>query len=187
MRKSILALVVLALFPAFAEEGASLPSSPATFANPVIPHDFPDPTFWAGGDGWFYGTATGGGTLKTIHRSRDLVAWEDTKQPTIAPADLPKLHAFARTFWAPDMVKVGDAYRLYVTQFVSSDTNRLVVLTGAKPQGPFRFAGVVVENWKFGKKDLGIDSEVVRDADGWPWFETGALLPRENKPRVTVR
>ena len=68
------------------------------------------------------------------------MAWEDTKQPTIAPEDLPKLHAFAKTFWAPDMVKVGDSYRLYVTQFVSSDTNRLVVLTGAKPQGPFRFA-----------------------------------------------
>lgn len=162
-----------------------LPSAPATFANPVIPHDFPDPTFWEGGDGWFYGTATGGGTLKTVHRSRDLVAWEDTKQPTIAPEDLPKLHAFAKTFWAPDMVKVGDSYRLYVTQFISSDTNRLVVLTGAKPQGPFRFAGVVVENWKFGKKDLGIDSEVVRDADGTLRLFIGSVAGGVWRTRLT--
>lgn len=153
-----------------AEDGADIVKGDM-YENPVIREDFPDPTFWSGDDGWVYGTATG---LKTIRRSRNLVDWEDTHVPQIATEDVASLEMFSRQFWAPDVIKIGNRYLLYVTQFVNSDSNRLVCCESATPGGPFRFRSVVVESWKIGKRDCAIDSDVVRDQDGL-WLFIGSV------------
>ena len=141
------------------------------YANPVIPKNFPDPTFWTGNDGWVYGVATG---PSTIHRSRDLVTWEDTGVPPIEPKSLAELKKFSGHFWAPDVAKVNGRYLLYITQFVSSERNRLVVLECDRPTGPFALRNVVLENWKFGKCDLGIDADVVPEGDSL-WLFVGSV------------
>ena len=142
-----------------------------TYENPVIGQDWPDPTFWQAPDGWVYGVAT---CLKTTMQSRDLVHWEDTRVAPITDADRAELAKFANSFWAPDAVKVGDEWRLYVTQFKSSDTNRLVVLSARDPRGPFRYRGVVLENWKKGIRDCAIDADVVPDG-GRLWLFIGSV------------
>lgn len=140
-----------------------------TFENPVIKTDWPDPTFWRDGD-TYYGAATG---LKEIRASRDLIRWEPIG-PVVDAAAKSNLVAFSRSLWAPDAVKMGDEWHIYVTQFVTSDTNRLVCLSSSCPRGPFRFRSVVFDNREFGIRDLAIDSEVVV-ADGKTWLFTGSV------------
>lgn len=141
------------------------------FDNPVIAENFPDPTFWKGDDGWYYGTATG---LQTIRRSRDLVTWEDTGVHPLQEADLSELRKFSGNFWAPDVIRVGKTYNLYFTQFVSSDTNRLVCATSDRAEGPFKVRSIVLESWKRGKRDCAIDAEVV-ESDGRLWMFVGSV------------
>ena len=153
-----------------------------TYENPIIREDFPDPTFWSGDDGWVYGTATG---LKTIRRSQNFVDWEDTQVPQIATEDVMSLKSFSKQFWAPDVIRRGNRYLLYVTQFVTSDTNRLICCESATPGGPFRFRSVVVESWKIGKRDCAIDSEVVPDKDGL-WLFIGSVAGGIWRTRLTA-
>lgn len=156
------------------------------FSNPVIAEDFPDPTFWTSDDGWVYGTASGlNSGLKTIRRSRDLVSWEDTHVQPLRADDLDELRKFSNHFWAPDAIRIGKTYFLYFTQFVSSDTNRLVCATSERPEGPFRFRSVVLENWKYGKKDCAIDAEVVED-NGKLWLFIGSVAGGVWRTRLTA-
>ena len=141
------------------------------FDNPVLANDFPDPTFWQDGKGVTYGVATG---LRTIMRTQDLVHWEDTGVNPVVSSDRAELEKFSRHFWAPDAVRLGYEYRIYVTQFVSSRTNRLVCLSSENPTGPFRFRSVVIESWKKNIWDVAIDSEV-RTVDGKVWLFTGSV------------
>jgi len=152
-----------------------------TFENPVIREYFADPTFWTADDGWIYGTSSG---LVPIKRSRDLVHWENTNVPAVDAADLEMLKKFSKRFWAPDAVRIGKTYHLYFTQFVSSDTNRLVCATSERPEGPFRFRSVVLENWKYGKKDCAIDAEVIVDGDKI-WLFTGSVAGGVWRTRLT--
>ena len=145
-------------------------SSPTTFENPVIRTNWADPTFWTDGGGVYYGAAT---RLEEIRASRDLVRWEPIG-PVEEPETKRMLDAFATTRWAPDAVRIGGEWRLYVTQFVSSDTNRLVCLSSESPRGLFRFRSVVLNNWEYGIRDLAIDAEVCVDA-GRVWLFTGSV------------
>ena len=155
---------------------------PIRFENPVITDDWPDPTFWFGEDGYWYSVAT---CLLDVKRSRDFVHW--TSAGTKPQTDECKAHldSFATSRWAPDVIKVGGGWNMYVTQFISSDTNRLVVLTAACPQGPFRFSGIVVENWRYGIKDLGIDAEVVNDGKDL-WLFSGSVAGGVFRRRLTA-
>ena len=135
------------------------------FENPVIRTDWPDPTFWTGGDGQYYGVASG---LKEIRASRDLVRWEPIGIVE-EPETKRSLDVFTSARWAPDAVRIGGEWRIYVTQFISSDTNRLVCLSSESPRGPFRFRGVILNNWDYGIRDLAIDAEVLTD-EGRVWL-----------------
>lgn len=142
----------------------------AVFENPVIRTNWPDPTFWEDGAGGYYSVASG---LEEIRESRDLVHWEPIGHVMDASSKS-NLVEFSRNFWAPDAVKIGDEWRLYVTQFVTSDTNRLVCLSSEDPRGPFRLRGVVLDNRDFGIRDLAIDAEVVVEG-GKVWLFTGSV------------
>ena len=177
MKKSVkLGIVACTFASALVARGEEM------FENPVIRCNFPDPTFWTSDDGWHYGTASG---LQTIRRSRDLVTWEDTGVSPLSPDEQSELTKFSRLFWAPDVIRRGDTYYLYVTQFVTSDTNRLICATSTRPEGPFQFRSVVMENWKYGKKDCAIDAEVVEDA-GKVWLFTGSVAGGVWRTRLTA-
>ncbi len=140
------AMAILGGLPASAEDSATR----MRFENPVIRTDWPDPTFWTGGDGQYYGVASG---LKEIRASRDLVRWEPIGIVE-EPETKRSLDVFTSARWAPDAVRIGGEWRIYVTQFISSDTNRLVCLSSENPRGPFRFRGVILNNWDYGIRDF---------------------------------
>jgi arabinan endo-1,5-alpha-L-arabinosidase len=121
----------------------------ATFTNPVLDVDFPDPTVIRASDGLYYAYATQGerdGTSINIQvaRSADLVRWE-----RIGDA-LPTKPAWAsrtQDFWAPHVSQHGGTFYLYYSakpDAALSDTTRglcLAVATASRPEGPFTDRG----------------------------------------------
>jgi arabinan endo-1,5-alpha-L-arabinosidase len=121
----------------------------ATFANPVLDSDFPDPAILKASDGYYYVYATQterGGAWVNLQaaRSRDLVAWE------VLPDALPVRPAWAsqtRDFWAPHVAEHGGRYYLYYSakpDAALKDDRQglcLAVATASGPQGPFTDIG----------------------------------------------
>lgn len=123
--------------------------APATFANPVIDSDFPDPTILKAADGFYYVYATqterdGKWINLQAARSRDLVDWE------ILGDALPLKPSWAsktQDFWAPHVAEHGSRYFLYYSakpdEALTDDKKGLclAVATSNRPQGPFTDMG----------------------------------------------
>ena len=121
----------------------------ATYTNPVLDADFPDPTVVGASDGHYYAYATqterGGETLNIqVARSDDLVHWE-----TLGDA-LPVKPAWAdstQDFWAPHVSEHGGVFYLYYSakpDAALADTTRglcLGVATARAARGPFADSG----------------------------------------------
>jgi arabinan endo-1,5-alpha-L-arabinosidase len=126
----------------------SAPSA-ATFANPVLDEDFPDPAVLRASDGTFYAYATqttrDGQSLNIqIASSRDLVSW------THLGDALPVKPAWAsrtQDIWAPHVAEHGGRYYMYYSAKPDAalvDESRglcLAVATAARPEGPFTDIG----------------------------------------------
>ncbi len=141
-----------------------------TFTNPVIGPDWPDPTVWNGGDGWYYSVAT---QLGTVYRSRNLIDWEDTKTSPISEATRAQLTQVTHNLWAPSVVKIGDTWNLYISRFVSDAKCTIVALTSKTPQGPFVYREVVIDSEREGILNA-IDPYVL-EADGRVLMFFGSL------------
>ena len=120
-----------------------LSASAATFTNPVIAADWPDPVVYNGGDGWYYSVAT---WLSTIRKSRNLADWEDTGIDPLTPKARARLHQVSRNLWAPCVVKLNGKWVLYISLYVSDLDCRIAALTSNSPTGPFEFANEVVDS-----------------------------------------
>lgn len=120
------------------------PPVQATYVNPVLDADFPDPAVILAPDGYYYAYATQ--TLREGHwiniqvaRSADLVHWEHLGDA------LPERPAWARTtqdFWAPSVIFDGSTYFMYysATPDVCHEPERghcLAIATSTSPAGPF--------------------------------------------------
>ncbi len=124
--------------------------SAATYTNPVIDADFPDPAVLRASDGFYYVYATqGGGSDGKPHniqlaRSRDLVEWE--RLGDALPAK-PAWASRTQDFWAPHVSHHGGLYYLYYSakpDAALADTTQglcLAVATAARPEGPFADSG----------------------------------------------
>jgi arabinan endo-1,5-alpha-L-arabinosidase len=121
----------------------------ATYANPVLDVDFPDPTVIRASDGNYYAYATQGerdGTPVNIQvaRSRDLVAWERLGD---ALPDKPRWAGRTQDFWAPHVSEHGGTFYLYYSakpDAALADSTRglcLAVATARRPEGPFTDRG----------------------------------------------
>ena len=132
-------------------DAAATPAAPAraTYANPVLDEDFPDPTVIRASDGLYYVYATQGerdGATVNIQvaRSRDLVAWE--RLPDALPAK-PAWASATQDFWAPHVSEHDGRYYLYYSARPDAavrDTTRglcLAVATARRPEGPFTDVG----------------------------------------------
>ena len=112
----------------------------ATFSNPVIKRDFPDPFVLRVGDTYYaYATTDGAGKHLQLERSHDLVTWEELNDP------LPKLPVWSTgDTWAPEVSKTSAGYVLYYTAH-DSDLKRpdsagsqcITLAVGSAPEGPF--------------------------------------------------
>jgi arabinan endo-1,5-alpha-L-arabinosidase len=123
--------------------------SAATYSNPVLDTDFPDPAVLKAPDGFYYVYATQGGgegAMRNVQvaRSRDLVTWQ-----LIGDA-LPQKPIWAsktQDFWAPHVHRAGKHYYLYYSAKADAaltDQSRglcLAVATAERPEGPFRDIG----------------------------------------------
>jgi len=148
----------------------SCPAETATFTNPVIAADWPDPAVWNGGDGWFYSVATG---LHTIRRSRNLIDWEDTRIDPLTPKARERLHMVSRNVWAPCVTKLAGQWALYISLFVSDPDCRIAALVSSSPTGPFEFRNEVINSRREGVMNA-IDPYVLC-VDGRVWMFFGSL------------
>jgi arabinan endo-1,5-alpha-L-arabinosidase len=128
---------------------ATVPSAPATFTNPVLDENFPDPAVLRAADGYYYVYATQGEHAGRMHniqaaRSRDLVRWE--RLGDVLPAK-PGWASGTQDFWAPHVSAHGGRYFLYYSakpDAALTDTSRglcLAVAVADRPQGPFTDIG----------------------------------------------
>jgi arabinan endo-1,5-alpha-L-arabinosidase len=119
-----------------------------------------DPSIFKDGDMYYvfstdasYGDVHKSGVQ--IRRSKDLVTWE-----YVGPAfenyaaDAAEAIAYAKLdvsknqgFWAPDVMKVGDTYRMYFSASTFGSTRSCIALAEADTvTGPYTFRGIVVES-----------------------------------------
>src|SRR5437588_4801200 len=137
------ALWTIAALIALGSCAAAAQPSRATYTNPVLDADFPDPTVIRAPDGYYYGYATQtqrGGKWVNIQlaRSTDLVHWR--YYGDALPAK-PGWAAKTQDFWAPHVQRDGRRYILYFSAKPDTSDDRhgmcLGVATATSPLGPF--------------------------------------------------
>jgi len=119
----------------------------ATYSNPVLDADFPDPTVIRAPDGSYYGYATqterdGQWINIQIARSSDLVHWQ--RLGDALPVK-PRWASTTQDFWAPHVARDGTRYIMYFSAKPDSSDERhglcLAVAVAAAPAGPFTDIG----------------------------------------------
>ncbi|HEX8635579.1 MAG TPA: family 43 glycosylhydrolase [Pyrinomonadaceae bacterium] len=134
-RAGLVATALLCLFCA-----AAPAQKRATYTNPVIAGDFPDPSVIRTGDD-YWTTATSGewAPIFLIMHSRDLVHWE------AKGAVFPTRPAWAaRNFWAPELQQFGDRFYVYYTARMKNGPLCVAVASASAPQGPYTDHGRLV-------------------------------------------
>lgn len=122
---------------------APAPAAPAaTFANPTLPGNAPDPAVMRADDGTYYAyTTNSDGKNMPVMRSRDMVTWEP------AGDALPARPAWATgDIWAPQTVKTGDHYTTFFSGRGQDGKMRIGYATSPRPEGPFEDRGVLLES-----------------------------------------
>lgn len=114
---------------------ATQKSARATYTNPVIDQNFPDPSILSD-RGAYYAYATNSGGTLPCAKSTDLVHW------TILPDAMPTLPAWVQPgrTWAPNVraITPGKSYVCYFTAHDRADNTQAIgVATSASPEGPF--------------------------------------------------
>lgn len=152
MRRYPLLLIALLALSGCATPIATGPAK-ATYTNPVLDADFPDPAVLKAADGFYYAYATQGGgdgimRNMQVARSANLVDW------TLLADALPVKPAWAsrtQDFWAPHVATHGGRYFLYYSvkpdAALTDDTRGLclAVATASRPEGPFSDIGRPLE------------------------------------------
>jgi len=130
------------IFDSAAASGAV--QAAASYLNPVLDADFPDPAVIRAPDGVYYAYATQ--TLREgkwiniqVARSPDLVRWEHLGD---ALPDKPAWAKGTQDFWAPFVVREGDRYLMYYSATpdvcdVPTRGHCLAIATAESPEGPF--------------------------------------------------
>lgn len=117
-----------------------------------------------------------GGQTRT---SRDLLAWSEPF-PLLRETPPSVLHhAGTRHFWAPELVRRGNIWRLYCCASRPGKTQSLIGLaTSERPEGPYTYQGdVVVTQHQAGfAQPNAIDPCVIADREGRDWLIYGSFF-----------
>jgi hypothetical protein len=138
-----------------------VPARAATFANPVLPGDHPDPTV-VRADGAFYASATSASWAPSfpVFRSTDLVNWQQVG------AVLPRPPRWtAGNFWAPELVRWSGRMLAFYSASRRGGKPCIGVATAARPEGPWRDRGPALC-----RPGGTIDVDPFTDADGSRWL-----------------
>jgi arabinan endo-1,5-alpha-L-arabinosidase len=121
-----------------------------------------------------------------IRRSRDLITWqyagtafkdfETDAAEAIAYAKLDTLKKDG--FWAPDIIKVRDTYRLYFSASTFGSSRSCIALAeAAAPEGPYRYRGIVVSSEANALNGPNaIDPALIRDTAGNIYLSYGSFF-----------
>ncbi|HYE15861.1 MAG TPA: family 43 glycosylhydrolase [Pyrinomonadaceae bacterium] len=143
----------------------------ATYTNPVIAGDFPDPSVIRVGEEYWATTTTGGWAPHfPLMRSRDLVNWQLVgyvfeKRPAWARAD----------FWAPEIIHDRGRFFVYYTARRDEGPKKtgtlcVAVATAPAPAGPYTDHGPLACEIPERKNVGSIDAFFVRDEAGDPYL-----------------
>jgi xylan 1,4-beta-xylosidase len=150
---------------------ASASPQTATYRNPVIAGDSPDPSVVRVGSDYWAATTTGGWAPHfALLRSRDLVNWEQvgylfTRKPAWAKGD----------FWAPELIiDRGRTFLYYTARRYEGPKRRgtlcVAVATAAKPAGPYTDRGPLACEIPERANVGSIDPFFIRDERGRPFL-----------------
>ncbi|HET9810854.1 MAG TPA: glycoside hydrolase family 43 protein [Sphingomicrobium sp.] len=124
--------------------GSDLAPAVATYANPILDRDFPDPAVIQAPDGFYYAYATqslheGEWVNIQVARSPDLVHWDHLGD---ALPDKPDWARTTQDFWAPSVLYDGSTYFMYYSATpdvceLHERGHALAVATSDSPAGPF--------------------------------------------------
>jgi xylan 1,4-beta-xylosidase len=141
IRKASLAIILVIFFlpPTSTLSLAQVPSG-ATYRNPVIRGDYPDPSLIRVGDDFFAVTTSGGWEPEfPILHSRDLVNWE-----TVGAVFQQKPEWAAGDFWAPEISEYKGEYYVYYAARKKKGPLCVAVAKATAPQGPWTDHGPLV-------------------------------------------
>lgn len=128
---------------------------PGVYRNPVVNYSLPDPSVIRGDDGYYYLYATENIRNLPIHRSKDLVNWEqagaaftDGSRPDFEPEG---------GLWAPDIARIGNRYVLYyaMSKWGGEQTCGIGCATAGSPAGPFTDRGKL-----FRSNEIGVQNSI---------------------------
>ena len=171
----------LFLIPAIVFSVAACRRPSATYQNPVIPNDCPDPSVLDNRvrDGYFYAYST---RIKIdtktyeipIYKSTDLVNWELVGAAFTAESR-PSWEEKG-VLWAPDINYVNGKYVLYYAMGVwgDHDLSASGVAVSDSPTGPFKDMGMLVSRANTGVGNS-IDPNYFEDTDGKKYLYWGSL------------
>ncbi len=149
-----------------------------------------DPAIFKDGDMYYaFSTDASIGDVHTcgiqIRKSKDLITWEyagtafeDYEKDCVPAIKHAKLNIAAHNgLWAPDVVKVGETYRMYYSASTFGQSRSAIGLaTSTNVEGPYTDQGIVI------KSDAGalngpncIDPAIVRDREGQLYMSYGSF------------
>jgi xylan 1,4-beta-xylosidase len=154
---AIVALIVVA--PTAADQ--------ASYTNPVLPGDYPDPSgVRVGNDYWATATTSEWAPIFPILRSRDLVTWTQSG----AVFETPPAWS-AGSYWAPEISHDGARFLVYYTARKKGGPLCVAVASALKATGPYTDHGPLV------CQEVGsIDGAPIKDENGQRyllWKEDG--------------
>jgi len=146
---------------------------------PVQETNAHDPSVLKDGS-WYYVYATHGAP---VFRSRDLIQFEqvvDKAFPLAPERAREHVGVDGKDIWAPDIVKMGDEYRLYycLSKFGTSQSY-IGFATGPSPTGPFVEAGGLVTSSQPAAEPgypNALDPSVLSDTRGRQWLIYGSFF-----------
>ncbi len=132
--------------------------------------DLPENSLWLTHDPAIYHDPVSGnyyvyGTEAKGLRSKDLINWEQIGRVTDKPPAEAFEHVGTNAIWAPDIVKVGDEYRLYCSNSSFGVQQSCIYMAVAdNAEGPFIPRGIVVKTDNTCPLNA-IDANIIQDVN----------------------